>query len=85
VLEGPHHRRQQLGWRSPDVPGDPAHGSSLGWRVADGATEEEFVAAVGAGFQSSVPPELRDRYAHSISLSSSYLGLKRHVEKRSAA
>jgi glyoxylase-like metal-dependent hydrolase (beta-lactamase superfamily II) len=59
----------------------------LEWRrlVAASATEYEFVAAASADFESSVPPELRDRYLHSISLSTSYVGLKRHVEKRAAA
>jgi glyoxylase-like metal-dependent hydrolase (beta-lactamase superfamily II) len=59
----------------------------LEWRrlVEEGASEDEFVAAARTGFESSVPPDLRGRYAHSISLSSSYLGLKRHVEKRAAA
>jgi hypothetical protein len=63
------------------------HDRLVEWRrlVEGGASEDEFVAAASADFESSVPPELRDRYSHSISLSTSYGGLKRHVEKRAAA
>src|SRR5207247_601075 len=70
VLEGPHHRRQQLGWRSPDVPGDPAHGSRPALRrLRDpglaGARRARWVSGPGCG--SGVRRGRSERWASRLS------------------
>ena len=50
-------------------------------RVADGASEQEFVAAVLA----ELDPAAADEYAQAMPLEQSFAGLRRYVEKRAEA